>query len=149
MRRFKLGRFGVLLAVVAVAGFAGVGSASADYGNTAVRQIEISANVPGNTGGGAWLWIELNSNGNALSGTGTYAGSDCARGGAASDKGDVTWVSDGTTIRISGVVFNGFGGLPVPVTVPWKTGHYAGTVQSDFPSLVFLPPGFSQTTVAP
>ncbi len=146
MRRFKFGRFTVLLAVAAVAAFAMAGTASADYGNTAVRQIEISANVPGNQGGGAWLWIELSSNG-----TGTYAGADCGRGapGASSDKGDVTWTSNGTTISISGVVFNGFGGLPVPVTVPWKTGHYAGTIQSDFPSLVFLPPGFSQTTVAP
>jgi len=144
MRRFKLGRLAVLLAVAAVAAFAVAGNASADYGNTAVRQIEISANVPGKLGGGAWLWIELSSDG-----TGTYAGADCGRGGAASDKGDVTWTSDGTTISISGVIFNGFNGLPVPVTVPWQTGHYAGTIQSDFPSLVFLPPGFSQTTVAP
>jgi hypothetical protein len=146
MHRFKFGRFTVLLAIAAVAAFALAGTASADYGNTAVRQIEISANVPGNQGGGAWLWIELSSNG-----TGDYTGSDCGRGapGASSDKGDVTWTSDGTTIWISGVVFNGFGGLPVPVTVPWKTGHYAGTIQSDFPTLGFLPPGFAQTTVAP
>lgn len=147
MRLFKLARLGALMTVVAVAAFAGTGTASADYGNTAVRQIEISANVPGNQGGGAWLWIELSGTG--TSGTGTYAGSDCGRGGAASDKGDVTWTTDGTTIWISGVVFNGFGGVPVPVTVPWKTGHYAGTLQSDFPTLGFLPPGFSQTTVAP
>ncbi|SRR5579871_2536391 len=147
MRRFRLGRLAVLLAVAAVAAFAAAGTASADYGNTAVRQIEISANVPGNQGGGAWLWIELSGPG--TSGTGTYAGADCGRGGAVSDKGDVSWWTDGTTIFISGVVFNGFGGLPVPVTVPWKTGHYAGTIQSDFPSLGFLPTGFSQTTVAP
>ena len=147
MSRSKLGRFVVLLVAVAIAGFAGAGSASADYGTTAVRQIEISANVPGNQGGGAWLWIELSGPG--TSGTGTYAGADCGRGGAVSDKGDVSWWTDGTTIFISGVVFNGFGGLPVPVTVPWKTGHYAGTIQSDFPSLGFLPAGFSQTTVAP
>jgi hypothetical protein len=152
MRHVRLVRRSVLLAVVvAVVGFVGVGTASADYGNTAIRQVEISANITGNQGGGAWLWIELS--GSTSGGTGTYTGSDCGRGAAqhaVADSGDnLTWTSDGTTITISGVVLNGFGGLPVTVTVPWKTGHYPGTIQDVFPTLALLPPGFSQTTVAP
>jgi len=118
-------------------------TAFADYGNTAVYQVEISANSSGSNGGGAWLWIELSSNG-----TGTYAGSDCGHrnGPAASDKGDVTWVSGGGWLTITGVVFNGFGGLPVTITVHSTLGHYATT-----PFAVFgLPfPGFAQVTIAP
>ncbi|HLX35353.1 MAG TPA: hypothetical protein VKR30_08940 [Candidatus Limnocylindrales bacterium] len=118
-------------------------TAFADYGNTAVYQVEISANASGPNGGGAWLWIELSSDG-----TGTYAGSDCGHrtGRAASDKGDVTWVSGGGWLTISGVVFNGFGGLPVTITVHSDLGHYATT-----PFAVFgVPfPGSAQVTIAP
>ena len=118
------------------------GPASADYGNTAVYQVEISANSPGPSGGGAWLWIELSSNG-----TGTYAGSDCGHGfGAASDKGDVTWSSANGLLTINGVVLNGLGGFPVVITVPSTNGHYSET-----PFQVFgVPlPGSAQVQVAP
>jgi len=116
--------------------------AAADYGNTAVYQIEISANSSGPSGGGAWLWIELDSNG-----TGTYAGSDCGHGsGAISDIGDVTsWSSSGGVLTIHGVAL--FGGLaPVIVTVPSTFGHYTETV----PQVFGLPfPGWAQVQVAP
>jgi hypothetical protein len=127
------------------------GTAWADYGNSAVYQIEISANQTSpDGGGGAWLWIELDCNG-----TGYYTGSDCGHGfgsaGAASDKGDVTWTTSGGVITINGVVFNGFGGLPVTVQVPSAYGHYTPAVTEVFPSLAgILPPeGHTQVQVAP
>jgi len=124
-------------------------SASAEYGKTAVRQVELSANVGGREGGGVWLWIGLNSNG-----TGDYAGSDCGHGGqgAASDKGDVEWEREGESIVIKGIVLKGLGGFETTVTVPYRTGHYKGTLGT-FLTLP-LPPevtalGFSQLQVAP
>ncbi len=137
----------VIAAVAAVALALAVGPASADYGNTAVYQIEISANITGQQGGGAWLWIELDANH-----TGTYSGSDCGRGGATADSGDITnWTSSNGTLTISGVVFNGFGGLPVTVTVPSTYGHYdLNPIQAVFPTLAFLPHiGWAQVQVAP
>jgi hypothetical protein len=92
----------------------GTGPALADYGNTAVYQIEISANSTGPSGGGAWLWIELSS-----AHTGTYAGSDCGHGfGAVADTGDVTWSSASGVLTVSDVVFNGLAGFPVGIRVP-------------------------------
>ena len=120
----------------------GATPASADYGNTAVYQIEISANSPGPSGGGAWLWIELSSDG-----TGTYAGSDCGHGfGAVSDKGDATWSSADGLLTIHGVVLNGLGGFPVAISVPSTDGHYSETIFQVF-GVPF--PGFAQVQVAP
>ncbi len=140
---------GAVLAVGVVAGSGGV--ALADYGPGAVYQIEISANQNSpQGGGGAWLWIELDSNG-----TGDYTGSDCGHGGggggAAADSGDVTWTVSADVITITGVVFNGFGGLPVTVQVPSAYGHYTPPITSVFPTLAgLLPPGgFTQVQVAP
>jgi hypothetical protein len=116
--------------------------AAADYGSTAVYQIEISANSIGPSGGGAWLWIELDANG-----TGTYAGSDCGHGdGAVADRGDVTsWSSSEGVLTIHGVSL--FGGLaPVIVTVPSTDGHYTETVFQVF-GLPF--PGWAQVQIAP
>ncbi len=127
--------------------------ASADYGAGVAYQVEISANLPGRTGGGAWLWYELTpSSPGATSGTGEYHGADCGRGGATPDSGNVRWSSAGGTITIIGTVFNGFGGLPVTVTVPSTYGHEMTDVVSVFPTLgFFLPPGagFAQVQVAP
>lgn len=121
---------------------------AADYGNTAVRQIEISANSTGPDGGGAWLWIELNGNR-----TGTYAGSDCGHGsGAVSDQGDVTWTTDGNTITIHGVVLNGLPPFlqPPAVTVPFTLGHYDYPAPAGIAAVFGLPfPGFAQVQVAP
>lgn len=119
-----------------------VGAVFADYGNTAVYQVEISANATGPQGGGAWLWIELSSDG-----TGTYAGSDCGHGfGAVADKGDVTWWSDGTTLTINGVVFNGLGGLPVTITTSASFGNSRETIFQVFGIPI---QGFAQVQVAP
>jgi hypothetical protein len=129
--------------------------AAKDYGPGAVYQIEISSNITGKNGGGVWLWIELNAYG-----TGDYAGSDCGRGSAeraTSDRGDITsWSVENGVLTIDGVTLNGFGGLPVTITVPLPAsgyGHVTTDVVSIFPDLgtvLGLPPGvgFSQVQVA-
>jgi hypothetical protein len=141
IRRVVLATGAVASLAVAMA-LAAATAASADYGNTAVNQIEISANSIGPSGGGAWLWIELSSDG-----TGTYTGSDCGHGfGAVADNGNVSWSSSGGVLTINGVVFNGLGGLPVQITVPSTNGHYPETVFQVF-GIPF--PGFAQVQVAP
>jgi hypothetical protein len=135
-----LGTASALAVGMAMSG--GAAPAAADYGNTAVYQIEISANSIGPSGGGAWLWIELDSNG-----TGTYAGSDCGHGdGAVADSGDITsWSSSGGVLTISGVAL--FGGLaPVTIHVPSTHGNYIETISQVF-GLPF--PGFAVVEVAP
>jgi hypothetical protein len=144
---------GVLTAMIVVP----VASASADYGKSAVRQIELSANLAGREGGGVWLWIELNSNH-----TGDYTGSDCGHGGqgAASDKGDVEWESvtmEGKEeLVITGVILNGLAEWPTVVTVPAKVGHYKGALGTFLTLPPFIIPpevaavaGNSQLQVAP
>jgi hypothetical protein len=133
------------------------GGASADYGPGALYQVEITANEPGPTGGGIWLWIELTpSGGSTTSGTGDYAGSDCGHGhGSARDLGDVTWSSAGGTLTISGVLLHGFGPTPVPVTitVPSTYGHYSYPTNAFASIFSGLPPfvtgGSAQVQVAP
>jgi hypothetical protein len=131
-------------------GAAAVATASpaAAYGPQQVYQVELSANIPGTNGGGAWLWFGLSSNG-----TGDYHGSDCGHGGvgAASDGGDVTWQRVGNSVVISGVVLNGLGGFVATVTVPAAFGHYTGTLGSFITVPPFIPSnaGFSQLQVAP
>jgi hypothetical protein len=148
----------VLLGVGAVAATAA--PAAADYGPGNVYQIEISSNDTGPVGGGIWLWLALSpSPGSTTSGTGDYTGSDCGHGfgsaGAVPDAGDVTWSISAGTLVITGVKLNGFGGLPVTITVPSAYGHYSTDILSVFPTLagppLFLPPGegFSQVQVAP
>jgi hypothetical protein len=115
---------------------------AADYGNTAVYQIEISANSTGPDGGGAWLWIELNSTGG-----GDYAGSDCGHGfGATSDLGDITsWSSADGMLTIHGVALFG-GAVPVTVKVHSDYGQYETTIFGVF-GLPF--PGWAEVQVAP
>lgn len=132
------------------------GRATRDYGPGATYQVEISSNITGKNGGGIWLWIELNADG-----TGDYAGSDCGRGSAGrakSDRGEITsWSIQDGVLTINGVTLNGFGGLPVTITVPLPSsgyGHVTTDVVSIFPDLanvLGLPPGvgFSQVQVAP
>jgi hypothetical protein len=129
------------------------GTASAGYGQGAAYQIELSGNIPGNQGGGIWLWIELNADH-----TGDYAGSDCGRGAAErarADSGDVTWADNGNgTLTITGVALNGLGGLPEPITVPDTYGHETTDFATTFPavaSLLGIPTGvgFAQVQVAP
>jgi hypothetical protein len=154
-----------LMGLWAVAALAGAlmlttaGVASADYGQGAVYQIELSAQVPG--AGGAWLWIALNEDG-----TGDYAGSDCAGGlnghqfrghpvPAASDRGDITgWHYDGDNVVIEGIQLNSF--LPLvfysTITVPRLYGHYIAMgigAYMTWPFFVDTGAGFSQLQVAP
>lgn len=125
------------------------GKALADYGQGAQYQIELSYNctnpcslVPGTTGAGVWLWIELSADH-----TGDYAGSDCLHGsGAIADRGTVSWWSNGDgTLTILGLSLAG-GALPPLVVIPATYGHYAisGYPVPGFPLL-----GTTQLQVAP
>jgi hypothetical protein len=150
------------LAAGAAALMAGTGGAllsalpaSADYGQGASFQIEISANIPGSTGGGVWLWLELSPTTSATSGTGDYQGSDCGHknGPAAHDSGTVNWTESGGVITITGAILNGLGSFPTTITIPNSTyGHYSYTGVGAVMTLPgFIPPtvGFTQLTVAP
>lgn len=144
-------RIAAAAAAAALAGGAAVATASpawasSGYGKGEVYQIELSANISGTQGGGAWLWIGLNSNG-----TGDYSGSDCGHGGVGGfpDSGDVTWKVVGNQVVISGVVLNGFGGYPATVTVPAAYGHYIGTVGSYITLPIPGDIGTSELQVAP
>lgn len=73
-----------------------------------MHQVEISASITPNlfgpgTGGGIWLWIELD--GSRSGGSGDYTGSDCLHHtpiapstGAVADRGDVQWTSNGSIL---------------------------------------------------
>lgn len=143
-------RLAIAAAATALAGGATLAAASpalADYGNGAVYQIELSANVGGPQGGGVWLWFALNRDGTA-----DYQGSDCGHGlGAARDSGDAHWHASGGQIVISNVILHGLGDFPAAVTVPAAHGHYTGTVGSFITLPPFIPPGAgnSQLQVAP
>jgi hypothetical protein len=151
----------LLVTLVAAAAFAagvlGTGNASA-YGNDAVHQVEISSSITPNffgpgTGGGIWLWIELDGTSATSGGTGDYTGSDCLHHtpiapvtGASPDRGDVRWTSNGTTITIYGVVLGG--GVSVTITVP-LSGHESTDNASVFSLPVGSVPGRVEVTVAP
>jgi len=112
--------------------------------------VELSANLSGNQGGGLWFWLGLQSGGHV-----DYAGADCGHGGAGStsDKGDATWAYNQTndSLVISGIILNGLGGFPATVTAPATYGHYSGGLSS-FITLPFFVPtnvGHSNLSVAP
>jgi hypothetical protein len=146
----------VVTGLIGAIGAWGAGAASA-YGNGAVHQVEISASITPNlfgpgTGGGIWLWIELD--GSQSGGTGDYTGSDCLHHtpiapftGAVADSGDVEWTSNGSTITITGVVIDG--DTPVTITVP-ESGHLS---TNNLSTVFSLPvgglPGTAQIQVAP
>lgn len=142
------------IAAAALAALAlAAGTASADYGHGAAYQVELSGNIAGTGGGGIWLWIELNADH-----TGDYSGSDCGRGAAehaVHDGGEVTWTDNGDgTLTIAGVVLNGLGGLPEPITVPDAYGHETTDFATAFPAvagLLGIPAGVgsAQIQVAP
>lgn len=148
MKRSRLSATLAAGSLAAAAVIAAAGPAAADYGQGEVRQIELSANIPSPQGGGVWLWIGLNADH-----SGDYSGSDCGHGGvgAASDKGDVWWEQVGSNIVVHDVILNGLGGFDATVTVPWRTGHYTGTIGSFITLPDFIPPfvGTSQLQVAP
>lgn len=142
----------VVFAMLAVAGAASAGPSTTPGGDVAY-QVEISANLPGVQGGGIWLWLELDKNGQGI-----YDGSDCGRGGAVSDQGTLSWWPSGGQLVISGVQLNG---LPPfaqgDVVVPSSYGHYQWSASQAFPGLqafftaIGVPPdaGFAQIQVAP
>lgn len=154
-------RRAITAAAVASLGITGalsaLGSGTAyGYGNTHVHEVEISASITPNlfgpgTGGGIWLWIELD--GSQSGGTGDYTGADCLHHtpispntGAGSDSGDVTWTSNGTWITITGVMIGG--DTPVTITVP-ESGHESTTPSAVFSSPVGGLPGKVEVQVAP
>ena len=156
MRLRKTAVTAAVCAALTLGGVAAAAPALADYGPGDIYQVEISSNLGGPQGGGAWLWLALAPNeGTTSSGTGDYAGSDCGHGfGAIADMGEVTWTKAGGTLTIQGVTLNGFGGLPVTIIVHSANGHYSTDIVSVFPTLgaaLGLPPGagFSQGQVAP
>jgi hypothetical protein len=159
MRRIRYALLMVLVpgAVIAATVGGAVGASVAQaYGNGAVHQVEISASAKTNlfgsgTGGGIWLWIELD--GSQSGGTGDYTGSDCLHRtpigptGAIADSGDVTWTSNGTTLTITGVVIGG--DTQVIITVP-ESGHLStDNLSSVFSAPVGQIPGTAQVQVAP
>jgi hypothetical protein len=159
MRRIRHALLMVLVpgAVIAASVSGAVGASVAQaYGSGAVHQVEISANAQPNlfgpgTGGGIWLWIELD--GSQSGGTGDYTGSDCLHRtpigptGAVADSGDVQWTSNGTTITITGVVIGG--DTAVTITVP-ESGHLStDNLSSVFSAPVGGIPGTAQVQVAP
>jgi len=106
---------------------------SAPPGGDAAYQVEISANVPGRTGGGSWYWLELDKDGGGI-----YAGSDCAHGGSGASpaRGTLTWQQQGDQLVIHGVVSSGLPPFAYePILVPAAYGHYAETFAQVLPTL--------------
>jgi hypothetical protein len=157
VRRMLLPAVAVAIAMVSVpSGTLGSGAtrAFADYGPSAQYQVELSANAPGQHGGGIWIWTELSpAYPGATWGTGDYSGADCGHGGAGavSDKGEDTWRLVGGNLVISNIVLNGLEGFNATMTVPATYGHYTGTLGSFISLPAFIPPfiGTSQLQVAP
>jgi hypothetical protein len=137
----------LVAAAALAAGVLGAGKASA-YGKDAVHQVTISSSIAPNffgpgTGGGIWLWIELDGTSATSGGTGDYTGADCLHRtplgptGSSPDSGEVTWTATDSTITISGVVLGG--GLQVTITVP-LSGHESTDNASVFsPPVSFVP----------
>ena len=125
--------FALSASAAMLAGGLGLAAPASAYGNTAVYQIELSANISGHAGGGVWLWIELDSNG-----TGDYNGSDCGHAGqgAAADSGGVSWSDNGGTLTITGVTLNGLGGFPTVITVPATSYEPSSVMSSGWISMV-------------
>ena len=146
----KRSRMGMALASAGLLGLSTLTAAApafADYGKTAVYQVELSANISGQHGGGVWLWLELSNDGSV-----DYTGSDCGHGlGAVPDAGSTKWSQVGDNLVIPNVVLNGLGAFPATITVPAVLGHYTGTVGTYITLPPFIPAdsGNSQLQVAP
>jgi len=134
----RLTAIAVLVAACAVfAAFAtarpAAAAPSAPPGGDAAYQVEISANVPGRTGGGSWYWLELDKDGGGI-----YAGSDCAHGGggASAARGTLTWQQQGDQLVINGVVSPGLPPFAYePILVPAAYGHYVKSFAQVLPTL--------------
>jgi hypothetical protein len=159
MTRVLCKRTALCRAVLGVAGavtagamtVAGTGIALADYGPAAQHQVEIAANFPPNfsgpgTGGGIWLWVELDGTSPTSGGSGQLHGSDClhhALGstGASPDSASVTWTESNGLITIIGFDLS-------TIVVPGTTGHEELALSNVFPDLGPVP-GKAEVTVAP
>jgi len=109
--------------------------------------VELSANVGGNQGGGVWLWMGLQSGGDV-----DYAGADCGHGGvgSTSDKGDATWQYTSAahdSLEIDGVILNGLNGFPTTVKVPAAYGHYTGAIGTFLTLPGFIPPNIGRSNL--
>lgn len=150
LRQERMRRAALLVAMVVAAALAagvlGTDKAAA-YGTNAVHQVTISSSITQNffgpgTGGGIWLWIELDGTSATSGGTGDYTGADCIHHtplgptGAHPDSGEVTWAASGTTITIEGVTI-GDDNQQVTITVP-----LAGHERTDNASVFSPPVGF-------
>jgi len=140
-----------LTAAIACIAAVATPSSRADYGSSALYNIELSANNVGvvqGTGKGLWLWIELSSGGK-----GDFTGAGCKHNGsggadgATPQSGDVNWGYSGTDLSISLNLVVGGISKPFTITVPDSFGHYSGPTDS------YLSPdpfgGNTQLTVAP
>jgi hypothetical protein len=146
-RRLALVALTVMIACIAALA---APSSRADYGASALYQIELSANnVGGVPGKGLWLWIELD-----LGGGGNFAGAGCKHNGstgpntATPQSGDVTnWTDDGTNLHITLDLLISGAPKTFTFTVPDTFGHYSG------PTSTYMSPntfgGDTQLTVAP
>jgi hypothetical protein len=144
----------LVAAAALAAGVLGTGKASA-YGNDAQHQVTISSSITPNffgpgTGGGIWLWIELDGTSATSGGTGDYTGADCLHRtplgptGSSPDSGEVQWTVSGSTIIITGVVLGG--DLHITITVP-LSGHERTDNASVFSPPISLVPGRAEVTV--
>ena len=133
------------------------GPAAADYGPTAQHQVEISAAITPNlggpgSGGGIWLWIELDGSSPTSGGTGTFHGADCLHNllgmtSSTSVSGTVTWTDSSGTIMITGYKLGNM--IPVGIDVP-LSGHETVSLSTVFPdSLVAGFSGTANVVVAP
>jgi hypothetical protein len=163
----RLCRFAVIgMMAVALAGglvMRSSDTAHADYGKTAVYQIEISDNcvgpgscIPGVVKGfGIWFWAELDADGG-----GDYQSADCGHvgpgntpgaTGAAHNSGDVQWwfSNGGSTITIAGSEIFG-NTVPITIVIPAQFGHYVMPTAQVITVTGFPPlPGTAQIQVAP
>jgi hypothetical protein len=126
---------------------------AADYGPTAVYQVEISSNPAGN---GIWFWAELSPNG-----TGDYEQTDCihlggghATDAAAHDAGTLSWSVSNGVLTMTNVQI--IGGLETATyTIPLAGGHPAPfTITITSAVVPIIPvgaviPGTAQVQVAP
>lgn len=109
------------------------GTASADYGQGAVYQVEISVNPPGE---GVWLWAELSPTTSTTSGTGDYQETDCIHlsrfgiplDGASHYAGTLTWYIDSNGNLIMENIGAIGGQDPLTITVPSSSYGHSNTV---------------------
>jgi len=135
MHRFKRATAALIAGGGLVAGvlMATASTASADYGQGVVYQVEISVNPPGE---GVWFWAELSPTTSATSGTGDYQETDCIHlsrfgqplDGAAHFAGTLNWHIDGSGNLVMENIGAIGGADPLTITVPSSSYGHSSTV---------------------